>query len=201
MASPKLKCLCCGDNLSILTNIQFDTQTETGTAKTMKATELLEMQMEFSKQSTMGLLADLADAPLTAPTADGGNHPLWVAGHLVYSEAGLVNYMALGKPNPLEDWKPIFGRGTQPEYDAAHYPVTIPEILAKWDEVRQGTLEELDKLTEADLETPAANFAPERAAMFGTVGRVFSAVATHPLMHRGQLADARLVLGRAPLQA
>ena len=201
MASPKLKCLSRGSNPSILSHGLLDTQTESEIRSTMKATELLKIQMELSKHSTMGLLEDLADAPLSAPTANGGNHPLWIAGHLVYSEAGLVNYMALGRPNPLEEWKPIFGRGTQPEYDAAHYPVTIPEILAKWDEVRQGTLDELAKLTEADLETPAANFAPERAAMFGTVGRVFSAVATHPLMHRGQLADTRLVLGRAPLQA
>lgn len=167
----------------------------------MNATDLLQQQMTMTKMMTTALLEDLADAPLTAPTAHGGNHPLWIAGHLVFSEAGLVNYMALGRPNPLEDWKQVFGRGTQPEYDAAHYPVAIPEILAKWEEVRAGTLAELTKLTDADLDTPSAKFAPERAAMFGTYGRVFSAVATHPLMHRGQLADARRSLGRQPLQA
>ena len=167
----------------------------------MKATELLQVQMTTTKMMTAPLIEDLASEPLAAPTAKGGNHALWIAGHLVFSEAGLVNFIAFGRPNPLEDWKEKFGRGSEPQNDAAYYGIEIPAILAKWDEVREATLAELAKLTDGDLDTPAANCPPERDAFFGTLGKVLTAVATHPLMHRGQLADSRRALGRPPLMA
>jgi len=37
--------------------------------------------------------------------------------------------------------------------------------------------------------------------MFGTIGKAFTMVAMHPLIHRGQVADARRTLGRKPLMA
>ena len=167
----------------------------------MKATDLLKLQMENTKLMTVPLLEDLTDAPLATPTAEGGNHALWIAGHIVYAEAGLTSHMAFGTPNPLEQWKEVFGRGSEPVQDVAHYPVSIPAIVAKWDEVRANSLAKLEELGEDDLDKESANCAPGREAFFGTIGRVFTATAMHPHMHRGQLADIRRALGRPPLQA
>ena len=167
----------------------------------MNATELLRSQMEASKQMTAGLLADMQDAPLTSPTPKGGNHPLWIAGHLVYSEARLTHELMFDKPSPLADWGDIFRGGTQPSNDAGAYPFSIPEILAKWDEIRTHTLAILAGLSDEDLDKPVANCPPGREALFGTIGKAFSMVAMHPLNHRGQVADARRALGRKPLFA
>ena len=167
----------------------------------MKATQLLQQQLKSSKLLTTSLLADLADAPLTAPTPNGGNHPLWIAGHIVYSEARLTSEMMYDKPNPLVGWKEQFCGGSQPSEEASHYTLTIPDILAKWDEVRANTLSILEGISDEGLDQPIANCPSGREALFDSFGKVFTMIATHPLMHRGQLADARRALGRPPLLA
>lgn len=164
----------------------------------MNAIELVRFQLELSKSATAALLADMKDAPLTTPTSAGGNHPLWIAGHLTFSESQLSTVIMLGKPNPLADWADLFRGGSQPVDDASQYP-TMAEILAKWDEVRTGTLELLDSLTDADLDKPVANPPKGREGALGTYGKILSIMALHPMMHRGQVADARRVAGRGTL--
>jgi hypothetical protein len=56
--------------------------------------------------STLTLLEDMRDAPLTFPTPNGGCHPLWI----------------LDEPNPLASWESMFCRGTEPVADASAYP-------------------------------------------------------------------------------
>ncbi len=167
----------------------------------MKATDLLQDQLESSKLLTATLLADMQDAPLTSPTPHGGNHPLWIAGHVVYAEARITHELMFDKPSPLADWNELFRGGSQPLDDASQYPLTIPETLAMWDKIRSGTLAILAGLSDEDLDRPVAKCPPGREAMFGTFGKALSMVAMHPLNHRGQVADARRVLGRKPLMA
>ena len=166
----------------------------------MKTIELLRHQLEMSKNMTAGLLADMTDSPMTFPTPNGGNHPTWVAGHLAYAEASLLKHMMLGETNPLSDWQSLFGIGSQPTDDAASYP-PLGELLAKWDEMREYTLKVLDSLTEADLEKPSANVPEGREETFGTYGKILTMLAFHPLMHRGQVSDARRAAGRDALMA
>ena len=162
----------------------------------MRATELLRFQLEASKHLTAGLLADMQDAPLTSPTPNGGNHPTWIAGHLVYAEANLTSHILFGQENPLIGWKELFGRGSEPSSEPEKYP-PLKDLLAQWDEVRAGTLKILDTLSDEDLDQPSANPPEGREEFFGTYGKVFSAIALHTLMHRGQVADARRAAGRA----
>ncbi len=164
----------------------------------MQATDLVRFQIETSKQMTGGLLADMLDAPMTFPTAEGGNHPTWIAGHLAYSESNLIHHILSGDENPLIEWKSIFGGGTEPTANKDDYP-PLSDLLAKWDEVREHTLQVLSKLGDADLDKPSASPPPGREDFFGTFGRVFSVVAMHPMMHRGQVADARRSLSRERL--
>ena len=164
----------------------------------VNALELIRFQLDTSKALTASLLADMQDAPLTEPTPKGGNHPTWVAGHLAYSEANLTSHILSGKENPLLAWKDLFGRGSEPRPDASQYP-SLKELLSRWDEVRSQTLEILDSLGEDDLEKPSANPPPGREDFFGTYAKVFSFIAMHTLMHRGQVADARRAAGRSSL--
>ena len=164
----------------------------------MNAIDLLRFQLDVSKNLTANLLADMSDAPLAQPTSKGGNHPMWVAGHLAFAEANLTNYILQGKANPLDGWKDMFGRGSEPSTDASKYP-PFEEVLARWDEVRASTLKILDGLSEADLDKPSANPPEGREAFFNTYGKVFAIVGLHAAMHRGQVADARRASNRPVL--
>ena len=160
----------------------------------MNAIDFIRTQMEMSKAWILGLAADLQDAPLTAPTPNGGNHPLWIVGHLAYSEANIINAFTQGKANPLAQWQDLFSNGIQPVADASHYP-PYQDLLAQLETVRADTLAYLDTLTEEDLDKPS--HAPEEMqSYFGTIGKCLAVLTTHLAFHGGQLADARRALGR-----
>jgi len=164
----------------------------------MKTTDYIRMALETSKRLSLGLIDDMKDAPLTPPTANGGNHPLWILGHIVYSEANIISHMVQGNEIPLPpEWTDLFGRGSQPQQDAAIYP-SMDELMLKFEEVRAHTLSVLDGLTEDGLDQPSKKIPPGRENVFGTVGQCFLMVSNHPLMHYGQVADARRSLGRQP---
>lgn len=147
----------------------------------------------------MGLIGDMQDAPLTQPTSSGGNHPLWVLGHLARAESDLLDGFILGKPNRFPDLESAFGMGSTPTTDASQYP-SMDELMGKFEEVRAASLAHLDTLSEADLDKPS--HAPEEfGAFFGTVGACYAAMTTHVSFHAGQVADARRAAGRSPLMA
>lgn len=166
----------------------------------MKTTEFIKMAIETSKMFTLGLIDDMKDAPLTQPMAKGGNHPIWILGHIAYSEANLVNHVILGDENPLIEWKELFGQGSEPVTDADAYP-SLDELMKKYETVRAQTLKVLAGLSDDDLDKPSKNCPPGQENFFGTVGQVFMIVALHPTMHYGQVADARRSLGREPMFA
>ena len=163
----------------------------------MKTTDYIAMSLEQSQGWVLGLASDIRDAPLTAPTPNGGNHPLWCIGHLAYSESNLLHSFVLGESNPLADWKEIFGQGSQPTDDADKYP-SMDDVFGKLEEVRSKTLETLRTMSDDDLDKPS--HAPEEMKkFFGTIGQCFSAMTMHFTFHGGQIADARRAAGRAPV--
>jgi len=166
----------------------------------MKTIDYIRIGLDTSKALTLGLLDDMKDAPLTPPTVNGGNHPLWILGHLTYSESNIVNHMILGNENPLVKWKETFGQGGDPATEASQYPLW-DEVRQKFNEVRKQTLQVLAGMTEEDLDLPSKNCPPGREAFLGTIGQCFLVLTLHPAMHRGQVADSRRALGRAPLMS
>ena len=163
----------------------------------MNGITAIKASLEQSRQWLMALLSDIKDAPTTFPTPAGGNHPLWVLGHIVHSEASMLARFVLGEQNPLARWDSLFGMGSEPSADAAKYP-SIDELMAEFEKVRARTLEHLDSCAEAGLDAPSK--APESlGAMFGTVGQCFVAMGLHCAFHAGQVADARRAAGRDPL--
>jgi len=163
----------------------------------MKIIDYIKFQLESSKGWAFGLIADMKDAPLTEPTR-GGNHPLWVLGHVVRAESDLFDCMIQGKPNRFPELE-VCAMGSSPSTNADDYP-SMDELFAKFEALRAETLAHLDTLTEDDLDKPS--HAPEEmAAFFGTVGACYCAMGTHMSFHAGQVADARRAAGRAPLMA
>ncbi len=166
----------------------------------MESKDLLKINLENCTSMLLPMLEDMKDAPLTFPTIKGGNHPLWVAGHLAYSESSLIQGMMLGQPNPLADWKDIFGMEADPVDDPNKYP-PFDEVMAKLQEMHQANMALLDSMSEDDLDKPSKNCPPEFEGFFGTYRRCFQMIASHWLMHQGQVADARRAIGRKPLMA
>ncbi len=165
----------------------------------MKATEFAKLAMENGGQWIMGLINDMKDTPMTQPTSDGGNHPLWVLGHLVYSESQLFDCFILGKENRFPELADAFRGGSQPTANAADYP-TMDELLEKFSAIRATTLAHLETLSDDDLDAKT-NAPEEYAAFFGTVGACYAAISNHFMFHGGQVADARRALGKPPLMA
>ena len=165
----------------------------------MNGTEMIALSLEKARVWLLALTEDMKDAPVTFPTPKGGNHPLWVLGHVIHSEAGVVARFILGEESPLARWDSLFGRGSVAEADVSRYP-GMDELLSEWERVRVRTLEVLGSFSDADLAKPS-KAPPELAGMFATVADCFSVISLHVIFHAGQVADARRALGRKPVFA
>ena len=164
----------------------------------MNAIDLIRWAMQMTDQGTAALVADMGgDAALTQPTSRGGNHPLWVLGHLAYIE-GSVPHVLLGEPNPVAHWEPLFAPGTQPTPDAGRYP-SFDEVLATYRELRARNLKLLDEVGEAGLGRAPRHVPPGFEGAMRTSGQTLLLIALHNMVHYGQVADARRVAGRKPL--
>jgi len=163
----------------------------------MKAMELIQTALQISDQGITRLVEDMRDAPLTFPTPRGGNHPLWVIGHVAYVEANIPHIVS-GELNALDRWAVLFAPGTEPKADARVYP-PIDELLSAFREVRAQNLKILEALGEAGLDQ--ATKSPPRGLeeAFKTAGQTFLVIAMHHMSHRGQVADARRAAGRKPM--
>ena len=165
----------------------------------MNTIEFIKYSLESSTNWAMGLISDMQDAPLTQPSPNGGNHPLWILGHIAYGESNLLDQFVLGKPNRFPELEEQFNMGTKPVADASKYP-SMDELMAKFQEVRAATLAHLETLSEADLDQPS--HAPDDFKQyFGTVGACFAAMCVHMSFHAGEVAVARMAAGRKPLMA
>lgn len=165
----------------------------------MKATESIKISLDNSRNWGLGLLLDMKGSALTQPTSNGGNHPLWVLGHLTHSESHLLDVFIQGGENRFPDLADAFGMGTEPSTDASNYP-SFDELMAKNEQIRAAVIEYVDSLSDADLDKPT-NAPEEQADFFGTVGAALNAMTIHFAFHTGQVADARRAAGRPPLMA
>src|SRR5690349_10021427 len=69
---------------------------------------------------------------------NGGNHAMWIVGHLAVIE-GDIPAIVFGEQNPVEHWRPLFGIGTQPKNEAGAYP-PFDEVLARYRDLRARNL-------------------------------------------------------------
>jgi len=163
----------------------------------MKTVEFIRMSLDMTAHVTLELIDDMKDAPLTFPTPKGGNHPLWVMGHLAWTE-GQVMEVILGKPNPLAHWKSQFGFGSEPTPAASDYP-TLAEARQAFLDLRTQTIKTLSSLTDADLDRPSEKCPPDAKEFVGTYGQCFHILIVNTMSHHGQVCDARRAAGRKPL--
>src|SRR5687768_18573980 len=123
----------------------------------MQAIDAIRLALKFSDMG-MKHLGEMSDAPLLRPGGpgppggSGGNHAMWIAGHLAVVE-GRLQQMLHGTPNPVARWKPLFDWGSEPVDDAAAYP-PYDEVVRTFRELRAQTHAFLDDVGEEGLDRP-----------------------------------------------
>jgi|SRR5436190_20807411 len=163
----------------------------------MKALDLIHWSLEFTEAGLTRLVSDMRDKPLTQPTSVGGNHPIWVLGHLAWVE-GAIPAILFGEPNPVEHWKPIFGGGSTPTTNAADYP-SFDEVLQTYLDLRAKNIRRLEEIGEAGLDAAPKNVPEPFKDVMTSVGKTYLLLALHQNVHYGEVCDARRVAGLKPL--
>ena len=138
-------------------------------------------------------LDDLSDADLMTRPGPGCNHLAWQLGHLISSEASLLDSVVPGAaPELPAGFAERHSKDKTGVDDPAQF-ATKAEYLELMTQVRGATKAALAKMSPEDLDAPA----PEQLRQFvPTVGDVFMLMANHPLMHAGQFVPVRRALGK-----
>jgi hypothetical protein len=161
----------------------------------MKAIDAIRIALKFSDMS-MTHLAQMRDAPLLRPGPWGGNHAMWIAGHLAVVE-GRLQQVIHGTPNPLHHWKRLFDWGSEPLDDPAAYP-PFDEVVGQFRAMRARTHAFLDEVGDEGLDRPTKSQPPGFSG-FDTVGSAIMIVAGHAIGHMGGLTVVRAAAGKERL--
>jgi DinB superfamily len=161
----------------------------------MEALDAIRLALKFSDMG-MKHLEEMKDAPLVRPGPWGGNHAMWIAGHLTVVE-GRLQKMLRGTPNPVEHWKPLFDWGSEPVDDLAAYP-PFDDVLRAFRRLREQTRTFLDEVAADGLDQPT-KCQPPGFGGFETVGSAILIVACHACGHMGALTVVRAASGKQRL--
>lgn len=161
----------------------------------MKAIDAIRTALKFSDMG-MKYLAEMSDAPLLRPGPAGGNHAMWIAGHLTVVE-GRLHQMLHGISNPVHHWKPLFDWGSEPVDDPTAYP-PYEEVLRTFKELRDRTHTFLDEVGDEGLDQPTKTQPPGFKGM-ETAGKAILVIAVHASGHLGGLNVVRAAAGKQQL--
>jgi hypothetical protein len=161
----------------------------------VKTIDAIRNALKFG-DNTIRHIEDMRDSPVTTPGPHGGNHPLWILGHLTVVE-GRLRQIILGEPNLVQHWKPLFDWGSEPLSDVAAYP-PFEEVLRTYRELRARNLQLLDEIGEAGLDRVPKAPPPGLEQAFPTIGQAFLTIALHQTFHGGQASAVRRAIGRKP---
>jgi hypothetical protein len=159
----------------------------------MNAKDAIQNAYDLSQMVLSSYISDLSDEELLTRPSAGCNHPAWQIGHLISSECGLVDSVAPGFSIELPT---DFVEKHSKENSTSDNPGDFlgkEEYLAYLGKLKEATFKALAAQSDEDLEKPA----PEHLQQIcPNVGGVFVLVATHPMMHVGQLVPVRRMLGK-----
>lgn len=159
----------------------------------MNAKQVLAATLDTSSAVLTSYFQDLSDAELMTRPGAGCNHLAWQLGHLIHSEAMLLEMVAPGAaPQLPEGFAEQHAKEKVGDDNPANFR-TKQEYLELFDQVHAASKAALEKVDESTFDQPA----PERfRSMFPTLGHVWILIATHPMMHAGQFVPVRRKLGK-----
>jgi uncharacterized damage-inducible protein DinB len=142
-------------------------------------------------------LADFSEADMMRRPAPKANHAMWQLGHLVSSEASMLNAVAPGTAPALPaGFDQRFGHDMTSCDDAAKFASTKAQLLDLMTKVRQATIQWIKAVNLADLDKPTPESMRHYAPTFGHVAML---VPGHTTMHVGQMQVIRRALGKPVL--
>jgi len=156
--------------------------------------------MQFARGYTRQLLNGIGPDEWFWQPKEGVTHLAWQAAHLAVAEYGLAIKRLRGEKPDDEQVIPgvfltRFGRSSVPDPDLASNP-SVREILAVMDRVHDEAIRELSHYTDADLDVPSEPPHPAFTTKLGALGWC----SQHELIHAGQIALLRRLMGKPPLR-
>ncbi len=148
---------------------------------------------ELSQMVLQSYVSDLSDEELLTRPADGCNHVAWQLGHLISSEGGLLDTVAPGHSIELPAGFAEKHSKENKDSDTPADFVGRDEYLALFAKIKEATFAALETQTDEQLAAPA----PEHLqSICSNTGGVFILIATHAMMHVGQMVPVRRKLGK-----
>jgi hypothetical protein len=163
----------------------------------MNAKDAIQTALTATQHLLGWYLSDLSDADLLVRPAPSANHIAWQLGHLIAAEVNLLGPQVPGAAYP--ELPAGFAEQHTRDTAAGDPPRGFrskADYLGLFTKVREATLANVAKLSDADLDKPVtggiARFAP-------TVGALLLLASNHTLMHAGQFTVVRRQLGKPVL--
>jgi hypothetical protein len=159
----------------------------------MNAKDAIRETLNLSHFILNSYVGDLADADLMRRPGKGCNHVAYQLGHLIASECDLLNGVRPGSAPALPaGFAEQHSKNNAGSDDPSKF-LNKQRYLELTEKVHAATLALLESYPEADF----AKSAPESfRKMFPTMGSIFILIATHPMMHAGQIVPIRRALGK-----
>lgn len=159
----------------------------------MQAKDAIREAARLGQMVLKAYIGDLTDAELMKRPGTGCNHIAWQLGHLIASEASLVNMVVPGAGAVLpEGFAEKHSKETVGSDDPTQF-CTKQEYLDLLDKSQAAAMAALASYPEANLDLPSPE--PMRG-LVPTMGGVFTLIATHTMMHAGQFVPVRRALGK-----
>lgn len=159
----------------------------------MNAKDSIRGTMDMCLHVLKAYFEDMTDAELMHRPGPGCQHLAWQLGHLISSEAHLLNAVCPGAAAELPAGFSEQHSKEMKDCDDASKFCTKQQYLDLFDTARAATLAALEALPESRLDEPG----PESMRSYcPTVGSLFGMIGTHPMMHAGQFVPVRRALGK-----
>jgi hypothetical protein len=159
----------------------------------MTHTELMADVLTRDGEILKMTVADFSEQDMLARPVPGANHAAWQLGHLVASANHLVG---AADPNVIPAALAWFGEKFSGKTANIDDPTFFPQkaqLLEAFTQAYDAAASWVSKLTHDDLARPAA---PRVAEYAPTVGHIALMLASHVMMHVGQMQVIRRKLGK-----
>lgn len=157
-------------------------------------------QMQWTRDWTHRLIADLAGNDWYFQPAPGLGHALWQCGHMAVSQNVLVFARCLGKSELDDSFAAHFPMGGPVKSRLEHDYPPVDLVRRVMDEIHMKTLTAVRGMSEARLHEPAYGKEgaphPHYKDKLGAVTHCFR----HEAFHAGQIAIIRRLVGKSFLR-
>jgi hypothetical protein len=160
----------------------------------MNFKDSIRSSLRISDFLVQGYLADITPDEMMLRPVPEANHIAWQLGHLISAERHLVEAAAPNSMPALPDGFAERHRRDGTASDNQSEYLSKDEYIRLAKEVRAGTLQVLDRFSDADFDKPVTARVPPFVLC---AGDCFATIGPHWSLHAGQWVVIRRKLGRA----